>query len=45
MAEGAIELFFSYFHKDEALRDELASHLKILERQGVISSWHDSKKL
>ncbi len=37
----AIALFFSYSHKDEALRDKLAEHLKILERQGVISSWHD----
>lgn len=45
MAEGAIELFFSYSHKDEDLRDQLANHLKILERQGVISSWHDRRIL
>ncbi|MDX2213218.1 MAG: GUN4 domain-containing protein [Oculatellaceae cyanobacterium bins.114] len=37
----AIALFFSYSHRDEPLRDKLAEHLKILERQGVISSWHD----
>ncbi len=36
-----IEVFFSYAHKDEELRDELANHLKLLERQGVISAWHD----
>jgi hypothetical protein len=36
-----MEVFFSYAHKDEALRDELAKHLKLLERQGVITAWHD----
>ncbi|MBS1790743.1 MAG: toll/interleukin-1 receptor domain-containing protein [Acidobacteria bacterium] len=36
-----IEVFFSYSHKDEALRDELSKHLAILKRQGVISEWHD----
>ena len=34
-------LFFSYAHNDEVLRDELAKHLSLLERQGVLSSWHD----
>lgn len=38
-----INLFFSYSHKDEALRDELATHLKLLERTGVIRSWHDRR--
>lgn len=38
---SAISVFFSYSHRDEALRDELAKHLKLLERQGVITSWHD----
>ncbi|MCF4967557.1 GUN4 domain-containing protein [Nostoc sp. CMAA1605] len=41
MAEESFKLFFSYSHKDETLRDELAYHLSILEKQGVISSWHD----
>lgn len=36
-----IEVFFSYSHQDEGLRDELAKHLKLLQRQGVISTWHD----
>ena len=36
-----IEVFFSYAHEDEDLRNKLANHLSILERQGVISSWHD----
>ncbi|MBE9180462.1 toll/interleukin-1 receptor domain-containing protein [Oculatella sp. LEGE 06141] len=37
----AIEVFFSYSHKDEELRDELATHLSMLKRQGIISAWHD----
>ena len=36
-----IEVFYSYAHADEKLRDELAKHLSILQRAGVISSWHD----
>ncbi|HEY9661813.1 MAG TPA: TIR domain-containing protein, partial [Allocoleopsis sp.] len=37
----AIEVFFSYAHEDEKLRDELAKHIKMLERQGVITAWYD----
>lgn len=37
----AIEVFFSYAHEDEKLRDELEKHLKLLQRQGVIKTWHD----
>lgn len=37
----AIEVFFSYAHEDEKLRDELAKHLKLLERQKVIKAWYD----
>ena len=37
------KLFFSYSHKDEALRNELETHLALLKRQGVISSWHDRR--
>lgn len=36
-------LFFSYSHKDEALRDQLEVHLTMLKRQGVISAWHDRR--
>ena len=36
-------LFFSYSHKDETLRDELETHLKLLQRQGVIATWFDRK--
>ena len=38
-----MELFFSYSHKDEALRVELEKHLSILRRQGVLTNWHDRK--
>lgn len=37
----SIEVFFSYSHKDEDLRDELAKQLSILKRQGMITTWHD----
>jgi hypothetical protein len=37
------KLFFSYSHKDEELRNELETHLTLLKRQGVISSWHDRR--
>lgn len=36
-----VSLFYSYAREDEALRVELAGHLKILERRGLISAWHD----
>jgi hypothetical protein len=39
----AIEVFFSYAHEDEDLRDELEKHLSILKRQGVITGWHDRR--
>ncbi len=37
------KLFFSYSHKDEALRDELEIHLSTIKRQGVIETWHDRR--
>ena len=36
-----VEVFFSYSHRDEDLRDELAKHLSILQRRRVIDAWHD----
>ena len=38
-----VEIFFSYSHKDENLRQELENHLSLLKRQGFISGWHDHK--
>ena len=39
----AIEVFFSYAREDETLRDELEKHLKLLQRQGIITGWHNRK--
>ncbi len=41
----AKSVFFSYSHEDEELRDQLDAHLKLLQRQRVISTWHDRKIL
>jgi internalin A len=38
-----ITLFYSYSHKDEALRDELETHLKLLQRRRLIDGWHDRR--
>ena len=40
---NARAIFFCYAHEDENLRDELEVHLKLLQRQGVVSTWHDRK--
>ncbi|MEJ7736113.1 MAG: toll/interleukin-1 receptor domain-containing protein [Chitinophagaceae bacterium] len=39
----AINVFISYSHKDENYKDDLETHLKIHERNGLIFSWHDRK--
>ncbi len=41
----ALNVFFSYAHEDEALRDELDVHLALLRRSGQIDTWHDRKIL
>lgn len=38
-----IDVFFSYAHRDEALRDELEIHLSMLKRQGLVRAWHDRR--
>ncbi|MFO0729411.1 MAG: toll/interleukin-1 receptor domain-containing protein, partial [Nitrospiraceae bacterium] len=38
-----IKLAFSYAHADEQLRDALQKHLASLQREGLISSWHDRR--
>lgn len=37
----ALEIFYSYTHEDEELREELIKHLSQLRRDGVIKNWHD----
>ena len=34
----AVEVFFSYSHKDEDLQNELSKHLALLKRQRVITA-------
>jgi hypothetical protein len=41
--EAPISLFYSYSHKDEALRKKLETHLSLLKDQGVIADWHDRR--
>ena len=41
--ESPVRLVYSFSHKDEGLRDELETHLALLERQGVIAPWSDRK--
>ncbi|TMC16353.1 MAG: toll/interleukin-1 receptor domain-containing protein, partial [Chloroflexi bacterium] len=36
-----VSIFYSYAHKDEAIRDQLGKHLSGLEQQGLIVGWHD----
>jgi len=43
MPDKPIEVFFSYAHKDEKLRDKLANHLANLQSRGVIQKWHDRR--
>lgn len=40
-SDNGMSVFFSYAHEDEDLRDELAKHLRNMERRGIISSWYD----
>jgi len=41
--EEPVNVFFSYSHQDEKLRNKLEVHLSTLQRQKVIKSWHDRK--
>lgn len=38
-----VEVFFSYSHRDERLRNALEKHLAMLKRSGAIAAWHDRK--
>jgi hypothetical protein len=42
MAGEALDVFISYSHQDEDLKDELVNyHLKLLQRDGKINTWQD----
>jgi len=45
MPNPPLELFYSYAHADETLRDQLNIHLSLLRKQGYISAWHDREIL
>jgi tetratricopeptide (TPR) repeat protein len=40
---NALEVFYSYSHKDEELRNQMATNLAMLKREGVIKEWHDRR--
>jgi internalin A len=40
---GIIRVFISYSHKDEFYKNQLETHLKILQRQNLISVWTDRR--
>ncbi len=39
----AFDVFFSYSHRDEKLRDALEIHLALMKREGEIRTWHDRR--
>lgn len=43
VVSSPVEIFYSYSHKDEKLRDMLEKHLSMLKNEGVIAAWHDRK--
>jgi tetratricopeptide (TPR) repeat protein len=46
MEDESLQLFFSYSHHDEALREELGKHLSpFTGDDGIIAGWHDRKLL
>src|SRR5208337_2192698 len=42
---GLIEVFISYSHKDQRLRDQLETHLSNMKRKNIITAWHDRKNI
>ncbi|HEY0756797.1 MAG TPA: tetratricopeptide repeat protein [Ktedonobacteraceae bacterium] len=38
-----LRVVLSYAHEDESLKEALTAHLASLEREGLISSWHEGK--
>ena len=39
----SLDVFISYSHVDEKLKEELVKHLQPLKRMGLIDEWHDRK--
>lgn len=38
-----LQVFYSYSHKDDEFRIALENHLSLLQRQGLITAWHDRR--
>ncbi|MSP38112.1 MAG: TIR domain-containing protein [Deltaproteobacteria bacterium] len=38
-----ITIFYSYSHKDEVLKEQLDTHLALLQRKGLVKTWHDRR--
>ena len=36
-----VEVFFSYAHEDEELKEGVRKHIVLLQRRGLIRKWHD----
>ncbi len=43
LSSSPVEIFYSYSHKDDALRVQLHEHLAALRREGVAIYWDDRK--
>ena len=43
LANKGIKLFISYSHKDEFYKNEFETHIKLLQRRGLITLWNDRK--
>jgi len=39
----ALQVFVSYSHRDEAVKNELLKHLEPLKRLNLVEAWHDRK--
>lgn len=42
-APPALQVFVSYSHRDEAVKNELLKHLEPLKRLNLVETWHDRK--
>jgi hypothetical protein len=40
---ASVNVFISYSHRDETLKQELLNHLNSLKKRGLISDWHDGE--
>ena len=43
MSLTPVGIFVSYSHKDELFKEQLETHLSILQRKGLINTWNDRK--